>query len=110
MVGTTNIRSYFDPIREIIALSIPSICYQTEDSGLNINEIELIKLYGHEGMGHALNYVLTGENDLPYFLKTITIATKSTKESVAQFYENVIFNDLDLVKMFQLGLKKYVNI
>jgi hypothetical protein len=45
-------------------------------------------------MGHALNQVITKTNGLPYFLTKDTPLTSATMESVAQFYQNVIFEDL----------------
>ncbi|MBU0760106.1 MAG: hypothetical protein KJ600_00320 [Nanoarchaeota archaeon] len=55
---------------------------------------ELIRIYGHEGMGHALNNVVTGNNDLPYFLSESSPLTTATEESVAQFFQERLFEDL----------------
>jgi hypothetical protein len=93
-VPTTEGRSYFHPITNTLAIGIPAICFTTEDGSLQIRERDLITLYGHEGMGHALNQVITKTNGLPYFLAKDTALTSATMESVAQFYQNVIFEDL----------------
>ncbi len=93
-VPTIDGRSYFHSLTNNLAIGIPSICYMTEEGSLQIRERELISLYGHEGMGHALNQVITKNSGLPYFLTFNTAQTASTKESVAQFYEKVIFEDL----------------
>ncbi|MFH1682216.1 MAG: hypothetical protein ABIA37_00315 [Candidatus Woesearchaeota archaeon] len=93
-VPTTNDRSYFHPLTNTLAIGIPAICFATEDGSLQIRERDLIALYGHEGMGHALNQVITKTNGLPYFLTKDTSLTAATMESVAQFYQNVIFEDL----------------
>lgn len=93
-VPTTEARSYFNPIAKTLAIGIPAVCFTTEDSNIQINERELITLYGHEGMGHALNQVITQTNGLPYFLTKDTPMVIATLESVAQFYQNVIFEDL----------------
>jgi hypothetical protein len=91
---TTAGRSYFHPLTNTIAIGIPAICYTTEDGCLHIKEKNLIDIYGHEGMGHALNHAITKSNGLPYFLIKDTALTAATQESVAQFYQNVIFEDL----------------
>lgn len=93
-VPTTEARSYFDPITKTLAIGIPAICYVTEDGSLHIREREMIRLNGHEGQGHALNQVITEANGLPYFLRRSSSATIGTQESIAQFYEKRIFEDL----------------
>lgn len=87
-------RSYFNPGRNIIAIGIPAICYMKKDGSIELDEANLISLYGHEGMGHALNTVITEQSDLPFFLKRDSTDIKPTKESVAQFYEKQILTDL----------------
>lgn len=92
-VATTNERSYFSTTTKILALGIPKICYMSPDRTIHPNHRKLIALYGHEGLGHALHSVVTMASNLPFFLKD-TNSTKATLESVAQFYETVIFDDL----------------
>jgi hypothetical protein len=94
-VPTTEGRSYFSPLTNTLAIGIPAICFTTEDGSLQVRERDLITLYGHEGMGHALNQVVTKKNGLPYFLTRGTALTVATMESVAQFYQKVIFQDLE---------------
>lgn len=93
-VPTAEGRSYFDTFTNVLALGIPAICYITEDQTLHINERELIRLFGHEGMGHGLNKVVTDASNLPSFMKRNSESTRATVESVGQFYERVIFEDL----------------
>jgi len=93
-VATERGRSYFQPLSKQLAIGIPAICYISEDGIMHIRERDLIMLYGHEGMGHALNQVVTDSNGLPSFLKKNSQLILSTAESVAQFYQNVIFEDL----------------
>jgi len=93
-VPTSEGRSYFHTLTNTLAIGIPAICYTNEDGSLQIRERDLITLYGHEGMGHALNQVVTKANGLPYFLKKNTRLTSATMESVAQFYQKMIFQDL----------------
>ncbi|MDP3734342.1 MAG: hypothetical protein Q8R37_03865 [Nanoarchaeota archaeon] len=93
-VPTTEGRSYFHPLTNILAIGIPAICFTTEDGSLQIKEKDLITLYGHEGMGHALNQIITKSDGLPYFLTKDSVLTTATMESIAQFYQQVIFEDL----------------
>ncbi|VVB77845.1 Uncharacterised protein [uncultured archaeon] len=93
-VPTTQDRSYFHPLTNNLAISIPRICFSKEDGTLHIRDKELIELYGHEGMGHALNYVITRLSKFPYILKHNSDLNSSTRESVAQFYENRLLEDL----------------
>lgn len=91
---TTAPRSYFNSTLNKLAIGIPAICFTTQDGNLEIREKDLIRLYGHEGMGHAVHQVLTKRSNLPYALKNPTSLTTSTAESIAQFYEKIIFEDL----------------
>ncbi len=93
-VPTTEARSYFNQLTNTLAIGIPAICFTTEEGNLQIRERDLITLYGHEGMGHALNMILTKRNGLPYFLARQGALTLATMESVAQYYQEVIFEDL----------------
>lgn len=93
-VPTTDPRSYFDPNLNTLAIGIPAICYQVPDRTIHIRERELIRLYGHEGMGHGINKAMTDLSELPFFLKKRTHSTDSTVESVGQFYQVVIFDEL----------------
>ena len=91
---TTEQRSYFNTLTKTLAISIPTVCFSTEDRVLKIRERELIRIYGHEGMGHALNDVLSNSNNLPRFLKESSSLTISTEESLAQFYEKTLLENL----------------
>lgn len=91
---TTSPRSYFDLFTNTLALGLPAICYQRPDRTVHINERALINLLGHEGMGHGLNKAMTDMSDLPFFLKESTHASAATVESIGQFYEQVIFEEL----------------
>jgi len=106
-VPTTEKRSYFSGLTKMLAVSIPAICYTNEDRSMQIREEELIKIYGHEGMGHALNHLVTKSNNIPFFLTLDSSLTSATEESVSQFYENVIFEDLKNSPSVQkaLGIK-----
>ena len=93
-VPTNQERSYFDELMNTLAISIPAIVFVSEDGNIHIRDCELIRLYGHEGMGHGLNAVVTQSSNLPYFLKKGSATTIATEESVSQFYERVIFEHL----------------
>lgn len=93
-VASRKDRSYFNELTNTLAIGIPAICFSKEDGTIHIRDRELIRLYGHEGMGHALNFVITKSDGLPYFLTQGSNLTVATAESVAQFYENVLLEDL----------------
>ncbi len=91
---STTERSYFNSLTNTLAISIPRICYSSEDGILHIKDEELIRIYGHEGMGHALNFMVTRSGNIPSLFKKNSIVTKSTSESIAQFYEKILLEDL----------------
>ncbi len=91
---TTDDRSYFNGITKTLAISLPGVCFTTEKGLPQIRKRELVEVYGHEGMGHGLNRLLTDSATLPFFLTSESLQTSSTAESVAQFYERRIFEDL----------------
>ena len=93
-VPTDENRPYFSSTTNTIAIGISNICYSTKDRTLHIRDRELIRLYGHEGMGHALNFVVTRSNGLPHFLTEDSSLTEATAESVAQHYEKILLEDL----------------
>lgn len=94
-VVTSNERSYFDTLTKTLAISVPEISYLTEDGLPTLKERVLIRLFGHEGFGHGCNKILTdATGELPFFLKLTSGATVATLESVAQFYERQVFEDL----------------
>lgn len=93
-VATTEGRSYFFPLMTMLAIGIPGICYSSEDGSVHLRERELIRIYGHEGMGHALNTIITRRSSLPYLLRQSTPLTVATEESLAQFSQRQIFDDV----------------
>jgi len=93
--ATSQDRSYFDPISKTLAIGIPAVASTGKDGILKIKERELITLYGHEGMGHALNAIISDTGELPFFQRQGNSGlVVSTAESVAQFYQRRIFEDL----------------
>ncbi|MBW2993229.1 hypothetical protein KY317_01490, partial [Candidatus Woesearchaeota archaeon] len=93
-VLTLSNRSYFNTKTNTLAMAISAVCFMTENGNPCLRERAMVELYGHEGMGHALNQVITRKSKLPYFLKECSMLTTATEESLAQFYENSIFDDL----------------
>jgi len=94
-VPTLQKRSYFHILTSTIAIALSEILFMSEDGLLHPKEKELIRVYGHEGMGHGLNNIVTRSHNLPYFLtRDSSSFTSSTAESLAQFYEKQIFEDL----------------
>ena len=94
-VPSAQARSYFSYLmNNTLALGIPAILFMRKGK-LCLNERELIRLYGHEGMGHALQEVITkAAKDLPYIIRDGSALTIASQESATQFYEGVIFDDL----------------
>ncbi len=90
-----NGRSYYDDLTQTLAIAIPVICYFAPDRTIHLRHREMLRLYGHEGAGHALNQVVTKLSSFPCFLSESRTATIATDESVAQFYERKIFEDLN---------------
>jgi hypothetical protein len=94
-VPTMNNTSYVVPKINLLALSAPCFLYFSGKGEIKLNELELIECYGHEGMGHALNNVITQSSKLPEFLKDPSVEmVTSTMESVAQFYEEKLLEDI----------------
>lgn len=87
-------RSYFNIYTGRLGLSMTAICYEAEDGTINVRERELLRLFGHEGMGHGLQLVITEAADLPFFLKKSSNATIAAEEAITQHYERIIFEDL----------------
>ncbi len=103
---TLNGRSYYNPVFNTVALNPFQICFIDKKKEFNVNELALIRVYGHEVMGHALNSVLSEKSNLPLFLKSYSLShsTLPTAESVAQFYEKIIFSDIKNDKEIQQKL------
>ncbi len=102
---THNERSYYHPLTRRLALDISTICFEQEDGTIQLRERQLIKLYGHEGMGHALHGVITQSSSLPFFLKDLSDPTMAAEESITQHYEKVIFEDVKNSKKIQKELR-----
>lgn len=102
---STTKRSYFNQLAGRLALSMEAICYEVEDGTIQLREGELLRLFGHEGMGHALQSVITRASDLPFFLNESSPASIATEESLAQHYEKVIFEDLKNSEKTQKDLR-----
>lgn len=102
---STSDRSYFASLPKWLALSMTRVCYQEEDGTIQLRERELLRLFGHEGMGHGLHQIITEEAKLPFFLKEASSASEASQEAVAQHYERKIFDDLHAAPDVQKDLK-----
>lgn len=88
-------RSFFHYEGNILMIGMPAICFLRKDYTLEVNHREIISLIGHEGMGHALNKIVTERaQNLPEFVRDSYHSTIAAEESVTQFYERVIFDHL----------------
>ncbi len=103
--ASTQERSYFNIHSGRLALAISAICYELEDGTIQLRERELLRLFGHEGMGHALQRVITNGAVLPFFLKDSDNATIAAEESATQHYEKVIFDDVKASEKTQKDLR-----
>lgn len=87
-VPTTIDRSYFNGITRQLALSIGRIGYSTKNELYNLDILQMLRLIGHEGMGHALNNLASDNKELPLILRQVGSAlTSGTAESIAQHFE-----------------------
>lgn len=91
---STEHRSYFNTLTNKVGISVDRILFGKEDGTLGLRDGELIRIYGHEGMGHALNFVITRAGGLPHLLTEGSNLTIGSEESVAQFYEKQLLEDL----------------
>ena len=87
-------RAYFNGFHKVLSLPIAQVLYWAADRTYHVRRRELISVYGHEGEGHALNHVITEKSDLPFIQKEPGYSVSATMESVAQFYQTLIFDDL----------------
>lgn len=75
------------------------ICIEPITSLYN-GKIELIperfiRIFGHEVIGHCLNYVLTENSELPFFIKEgFPSLTMAAAESMTNYWEDKLFHDL----------------
>jgi hypothetical protein len=103
-VPTRTGRAYFDNVTKRLAIGIPEVCFTDETGNMQVDDRELIEIYGHEGMGHALNLLASKASNLPDFLKEISFLNSSTAEAVAQYYQKVLIEDLARDKGLRLRL------
>jgi hypothetical protein len=95
-VPTTMGRSYFNNLTRTLAIGIPAVVYSTKDSAYNLDVLQMLRLIGHEGMGHALNNLASQDvTGVPFFLGRHSSLTEGTAESVAQHFEEEIFDDIE---------------
>jgi len=67
-------------------------CTYMVNGQVYIDSVEFIAQFGHEVLGHCLNYVVTEKSNLPIFIKEnyFTI-TSATRESVSEYFEKRLF-------------------
>lgn len=67
-------------------------CTYMVNGQVYIDSVEFITQFGHEVLGHCLNYVVTEKSGLPIFIKEnyFTI-TSATRESVSEYFEQRLF-------------------
>lgn len=99
-------RSYADKIARISMVGTGACVYMV-DGKMFIDSVELIGKFGHEVLGHCLNFVFTEKSDLPLFIKEDYFAvTSASRESVSGYFKNRLFDLLltkpDSIKDFEM--------
>ena len=100
---SVNNRSHSDRIGKVALLSTSKFVFLS-NAKLDIELHWLLSIFGHEVLGHAANYKLTDDSDVPFYIKWgFSSLTASTRESVAEFFERQIFTYLkDCTKLSEL--------
>lgn len=90
-------RSFADRSAKVSMISTGG-CVYIIDGEIFVDSVEFIGKFGHEVLGHCLNYAFTEKSNLPKFIKENYFAiTSATRESVSGYFENRLF-DLLLAK------------
>jgi len=94
-VESVNPRSYADKVAKAAYIGVARCCYML-DGKVNLIPEKLLSLFGHEVLGHCLNYINTDLSELPLFVKeNIGPMSSASKESVADHFESLIFEFLN---------------
>lgn len=86
--------AYYNDKEKAIRIGLPYIFF-LEEGKIKPKVTNLLKLFGHEGFGHARNFKLTEKANIPETIKKDIFWKTSTIESVAQYYSDVF---IDYVK------------
>ncbi len=100
-------RSFYLQDTDTTGISIPDIFKVNGKRDLILKECDLIELLGHELWGHAVHDLLTEESKIPAFLRVEGMAwNRPLHESLAEHFENIIFNNL----AYEYGIQKKLKI
>jgi len=84
-------RSYANRKLRVVMLST-SDCFYGLNGELFVDPVLFIRAFGHEVLGHAMNYYLTDQSTLPLFAKENYFAiSSSTRESICEYFEDRLF-------------------
>lgn len=84
----------FNSETKIMHISLPSIFYTSKDDDLLVNNELLIKLYGHEGYGHGAHFCVTDDANLPKTIKKDIDWKNPSTESISQYFEKMLIEDI----------------
>jgi hypothetical protein len=86
-----NKRSHANRTGTTAFLCTSSFVYYS-NGNIHLDPVHFIELFGHEVIGHCLNFWHTDNSDLPFFLKwSFFSLTVATMESIAQYFQDRIF-------------------
>jgi len=94
-LDSAETRSYASRQSKVSMLSTRASVYVIKGK-MVIDSVDFIRLFGHEVLGHALNYFMTENSDLPLFVKeNYYTSTSATRESVSSYFEKRLFDLLN---------------
>lgn len=97
LTDTSTNRSVSNRFGKVMLISVSATTY-IQDGILKVNPELLLSTLNHEVVGHGLNYSITEHSNLPEFIKTgSSEITASTRESLAEYMESYIFEELKLI-------------
>lgn len=91
---TSEVRSQYHHGLHRVAFSIPTTTYFDRLGNVRLNLQEIVRIYAHEGLGHALNHYMSQKAEIPEFLKINSTLSEATQEAIALFMEQVVFDEL----------------
>ena len=117
VIDSIETRAYTNWIANVMAITSIG-CTRMFHKSVYLVPEKLLAQFGHEGLGHSANHAITASSSFPYFIKSaFTNVNSSTKESVAQYFEQKIFDilkdnptatsELKLDESFETIYKRY---
>jgi hypothetical protein len=93
-VDSSTSRSHSNHVSKLAVICPPAVTYMFNGKIYFVPE-EFIRIFGHEVLGHCLSFILTAHADLPFYLtEDYSSLTTASQESVANYFQNKIFEYL----------------